>query len=171
MSSGRGWTASSMGKVGIMCIAARLVVAAAAWWALTDGATGWDAWVIGVPAIVGAAWMSVITLPPTRFSWAAALRYASFFVRESWLGGVDVARRAFAPRVPLAPDIVRHELRVGPDLARVFVINTSSLLPGSLAVDCDDGMLLVHVLDRERPVSDVIDAAEERVSAMLRVEP
>lgn len=149
----------------------RALTAAAAWWALTGGASGWDAWVIGIPAIVAAAAMSAAMLPPFDWSWPRALRFAAFFVRESWLGGVDVAKRALAPRMRLAPGFVEHEIDVVPDLARVAVINTSSLLPGSLVVDSRGGDVLVHVLDVEgADVARTMDMAEARIAAMLRLE-
>lgn len=151
--------------------APRALTAAAAWWALTGGASDWDAWLIGVPSIVAAAWMSAAMLPPFGWSWPRAIRFAAFFVRESWLGGLDVAKRALAPRMPLAPGFVEHELGVEPDLARVAVINTSSLLPGSLVVDSRGGDVLVHVLDVEgADVARTMDMAEARIAAMLRLE-
>lgn len=151
--------------------APRAVTAAAAWWALTGGASGWDVWVVGVPAVIAAAAMSATFLPPFGWSWPRAIRFAAFFVRESWLGGVDVAKRALAPRMPLAPGFVEHEIGVVPDLARVAVINTSSLLPGSLVVDSRGGDVLVHVLDiGHADAARTIDAAEARIAAMLRVE-
>lgn len=148
--------------------ATRLVIAAAVWWVLTDGAIGWDAWIIGVPAVVGTAWLSAVSLPAHGWSWWGALRFGAFFVRESWSGGVDVARRALARRMPLAPGFVEYPVGVPSMLSRVMIINTSTLLPGSLVVDSRDGNLLVHALDVDQPaVRDTLHAAEARVAAML----
>lgn len=150
----------------------RIALAALAWYALTDGATTWDAWVIGAPAIVFAAALSSTLLPPFQWSWPGALRFVAFFVRESWSGGVDVARRAFDPRMPLAPGLFEHTLDIPSDLARVAVANTSSLLPGSLVVDIDRDTLLIHALDVEQPSARrTVAATEAAVGAMFRLTP
>jgi multicomponent Na+:H+ antiporter subunit E len=146
----------------------RLVPAAATWWVLTDGALEWDAWVIGVPAVLATTWLSAALLPATGWSWRGAARFALFFLWESLRGGIDVARRAFDPRMPLAPGFFDHELEVRPDLARVAVINTSSLMPGSLVVDIDGQTLRVHALDLLHPSSPrTVAGAETRIARMF----
>ena len=102
----------------------RLVLAAGVWWVLTDGAGGWDAWLIGIPAVISAAWLSAASLPAHDWSWRGAVRYAVFFARESWSGGVDVARRAFSLSMPLTPGFVEYEVRATPVLSRVAMIRS-----------------------------------------------
>lgn len=151
-------------------ILTRTLLAGLVWWALTDGAGGWDAWAVGVPAVAAAAALSMKLLAPIRWSWPAALRFAGYFLWESGRGGVDVAWRAFSPRMPLAPGLIRHELNVSPDLARAAVVNASSLLPGSLTVDLERGVLTIHTLDVRRPSSALIVAStERRIAAMFRL--
>lgn len=155
----------------LAALPSRLVVFGATWWILTDGATGWDAWVIGVPAIVTAAVMSAKLLPPTGWSWTGALRFAGFFLAESLRGGLDVARRALDPRLPIAPDIVRHELGLEPEFSRVAVANISSLLPGSLSIDVDEHELEIHALDTLHPsAARSAERTEAMVAALLRLE-
>lgn len=151
--------------------ALRAALAALTWYALTDGATTWDAWAIGVPAILFAAALGS-ALPPFDWSWRGAFRFVAFFARESWSGGVDVARRAFDPRMPLAPGLFEHPLDMPDDLARVAVANTSSLLPGSLVVDVHSDKLLIHALDVEHPSTKrTVAATEAAVAQMFRVGP
>ncbi|MBE0509552.1 MAG: Na+/H+ antiporter subunit E [Chromatiales bacterium] len=38
------------------------------------------------------------------------LRFIPFFLLQSLLGGIDVARRAFHPRTPLSPTLIRYPL-------------------------------------------------------------
>jgi len=150
----------------------RAVLAALTWYALTDGATSWDAWVIGVPAVLFAAALGTALLPPFDWSWRGAFKFVAFFLRESWSGGVDVARRAFDPRMPLAPGLFEHPLAVPSDLTRVAVANTSSLLPGSLVVDVDSTRLLIHALDVESPSTRrTVAATEAAVAEMFAVGP
>lgn len=150
--------------------APRVVIAGLVWWVLTDGALGWDALVIGVPAVVAAAAVSTALLPPIGWSWIGALRFFGFFLFESWRGGLDVARRALDPRMPLAPGVIRHETRAAPDFARVAIVNTSSLLPGSLSVDVRERDLLIHALDAASgDARRTLVSSERRIAAMLRL--
>lgn len=152
----------------IRAFAPRAALAALTWYALTDGASGWDTWIIGLPAILFAAAVGTAMSPPFGWSWRGALRFVAFFVRESWLGAVDVARRAFDPRMPIAPGLFEHQLRMSSDLARVAAVNTSSLLPGSLVVDIEGSALLIHALDLEQSgTARTVAATEERVAEMF----
>lgn len=147
--------------------AMRAALATLTWLILTEGDGGWDAWVIGVPAIAAAGWLSAALLPVGGWSWRGALRFAGFFLWESWRGGIDVARRAFHPRMPLAPAMLELPVAVKPDLARVAVANTSSLLPGTLVVDLDDRGLVVHALDPRMSPGLTVTATDRHVAAML----
>lgn len=147
----------------------RLLLCALVWWVLTDGELSWDALLVGVPAVVAAAGISAAMMPPLHWSWVGALKFAWFFARESLLGGVDVARRAFHPRMPLDPGVVRYEVGLAPDLARVAVSNTSSLLPGSLVVDIEGSNFHVHTLDVGRDAARSVELTEKRVAELLRV--
>lgn len=147
--------------------ATRTLLAGATWWVLTDGALGWDAWVIGAPAAVIAGVLSATSLPSIGWSWRGALRFAVFFVRESLRGGVDVARRALDPRMPLAPAVLHRRIDAAPELARVAVANTSTLLPGSLVLEVEATALTFHVLDAEPPEPIELDATTARVREMF----
>ena len=145
----------------------RAVLAGLAWWVLTDGAFAWDALVIGAPAILAAAAASTALMPRIGGSVRGTFKYALFFARESLLGGVDVARRALDPRMPLDPGIVRARVRMPTDTARVMVANTLGLVPGSLSVEVDGEELLVHALDKGRGIERSIEATQRRVGALL----
>lgn len=58
-----------------------------------------------------------------------------WFVLASWRGGIDVARRALAPSLPVSPTWHQHELALPPGLPRTVFVAVLSLLPGTLSVD------------------------------------
>jgi multicomponent Na+:H+ antiporter subunit E len=65
------------------------------------------------------------------------------------MAGVDVARRALDPRLPLRPGFVTYAPRLPPGGARDAFCALASLMPGTLPADTnEDGTLLVHCLDR-----------------------
>ncbi|NJL50232.1 MAG: Na+/H+ antiporter subunit E [Blastochloris sp.] len=68
-----------------------------------------SAYAVGVLAAAAAAAVSLRLLPPKgrRVRLVAALRLAPGFAWRSLLGGLDVAWRAFHPRMPLSPPVDR----------------------------------------------------------------
>lgn len=125
---------------------------------------------VGALAAAGATWTSLRLLPPeagcVRFT--AMLAFAPHFLWQSLLAGVDVARRALHPRLPLNPGFVVCPVRFPPGLARNEFASITSLLPGSVPVGEADGALVFHVLDVGQPVAEQI-AEEERALAKALV--
>lgn len=93
--------------------------------------------------------------------------FAPFFLVQSLRGGVDVARRALHPRLPLNPCLVRYPLCLEEVPAQVFMANVVSLLPGTLSADLEDSVLTVHALDCALPVTEQLQALESRVARLF----
>lgn len=146
-------------------IASRAALAAVGWCTLTGGVT--EGWLVGLPAVAVAALFSAWLLPTLALFPLGAIRFAGFFLRQSLLGGIDVARRAFMRRPPLSPAVVAYDFRVASELERVMLTNTVSLLPGTLGADLDRERLHVHVLDDGRDVRGELELAERRVAELF----
>jgi multicomponent Na+:H+ antiporter subunit E len=118
----------------------------------------------GVLAALAAAWTSVRLLPPStaRVRPVALARYAARFAWQSVRGGWDVARRAFHPRLPLAPGFVALVPRLERGPARHFFASISSLLPGTVPVADEGERLRYHCLDTRAPVAAAL--AEEEAA-------
>jgi len=107
---------------------------------------------VGALAAAAAAGLSLRLLPESiarNTGVLAALRIAPRFLWGSFVGGLDVARRAFDPWARLNPGWLRHEtqLRPGPELVSFGA--EISLMPGTLAAGGEGRILLVHCLDLE----------------------
>lgn len=76
-----------------------------------------------------------------------------FFPLESVRSGIDVARRALHPRLPIDPDFVRFGFRLPKGPARIFQVNTISLLPGTLSVELQDTAVRIQVLNEQGPLA------------------
>jgi multicomponent Na+:H+ antiporter subunit E len=132
-------------------LAPRLLLFSLLWLALSGGTAG--SWLVGVPSILAAtaASMALRARHPgirRRIPKAGAIaRFAGFFLWQSLRGGLDVAWRAIHPRLPIAPGFVDCRLHVPAGLARVFVVDVISLLPGTLSVSLEDDRLRLHVID------------------------
>ena len=146
-------------------IVSRGVLFSLIWWILTDGAA--PSWWIGVPAVLLAVTASTALVPPAHLVWYELLRFVPFFLMRSLLGGADVAKRAFHPGMPIAPDLIEYPLRLPPGLPRVFMANTVSLLPGTLSAALDRSVLKVHVLDRRKGSLAELEAVEQSVARMF----
>ena len=146
----------------------RLSWSALVWWVLSAGAA--ESWLVGVPAVLGAALLSSCMLPPLRVSFRGAVRFTGFFLLASLRGGLDVARRALHWRLPLDPGFLEHRGRALPPVARVFVANTSSLLPGTLTADVDDRRLYVHALDTGSTARATLERAERHIADLFSLD-
>jgi multicomponent Na+:H+ antiporter subunit E len=126
--------------------------------------------VVGVLAAGGATWASVRLLPPStgRVRLGVLLMLLPRFLWQSLVAGVDVARRAFSPRLPLAPGFVDYPVRLPRGSARNAFELISSLMPGSVASDETDSSIVFHCLDAQQPVVEQL-AAEEQVYARALV--
>jgi len=135
------------------------------WWVLSDGAV--ESWWVGAPAVLLALIVSLALIPPLRFNGYAFLRFAPFFLIRSLRGGADVAWRAFHPGMPIHPELIEYPLRLPKGLARVFMVNTVSLLPGTLSTELSDDGLAVHVLDSRGDYLTEIRAVEETAAQVF----
>ena len=90
------------------------------------------------------------------------------FIWGSIVAGVDVARRAFHPRLPLRPGFVTYTCRVPAGTTRDLFLAMTSLMPGSLPTDVDErGVLLMHCLDTDQPLADQMADTEARLLRAL----
>ena len=123
-----------------------------------------------VVAVAGATWTSLRLLPPGewRLSPLGIARLALRFPGQSLTAGIDVARRALDPRLPLRPGFVTVSPRLSPGTQRDAFCAFASLLPGTLPVDTnDDGTLVVHCLDVGQPVAAQMAADEDLFARAL----
>lgn len=137
---------------GLMLAGALRTLGFLAFWFILGGSGAGLA--AGLPAAAAAAWVSLRLLPPApnRPHLVPAVLALLHFLRQSVLGGIDVARRALDPRMPLAPGLITCELRLPPGPARNAFRAEISLLPGTLVAAVEGDTLTIHCLDRHQPV-------------------
>ncbi len=121
---------------------------------------------VGLLASAAAAWASLRLLPPAsgRVRMGALLLLLPRFLWQSLVAGLDVARRAFAPRLDLQPGFVEYRTQLPPGSARSAFELIASLMPGSVPSDEREQIIEFHCLDMRQPVAEQL-AAEERAYA------
>jgi multicomponent Na+:H+ antiporter subunit E len=119
-----------------------------------------------VLAAGAATWVSLKLLPPEggHVRLGALLALLPRFVWQSLVAGIDVARRAFSPRLPLQPGFIDYPAALPRGSARTAFEAISSLLPGSVRTGETETVIEYHVLDTAQPVVAQL-AAEERAYA------
>jgi multicomponent Na+:H+ antiporter subunit E len=83
------------------------------------------------------------------------------------MGGIDVARRALDPRVPIAPRMVRYRMRLPEGDPRVVLADVISLLPGTLAAGMSGDRLRVHVLNVDQPLVAQLSREERQIAGLF----
>jgi len=148
-------------------------VLAMLWFVLSDGVASGVGF--GVFAILIALGVVRVARPPSdregstppRFRWLAVPRFAAFFLGQSMLAGIDVARRTLSPSLPLDPAMRDVRIQLPPGPARVLLVATLSLLPGTLGVDLHEQWLTLHVLDQRTDIEGDVRKAERHVGALF----
>ncbi len=148
-------------------LALRATVLAAAWLIIT--AADPSALAVGAVAVALATLVSQCLSPPVaaRWSLSGAARFVPAFLFASFVGGVDVARRAVHPRMPLAPGFIEFRLRLPPGTSRVLFTNVVNLLPGSLSADLRDDVVTIHAVDLKQPLHRDLRRIEHRVARLF----
>ncbi|WP_209424522.1 Na+/H+ antiporter subunit E [Pararhodobacter sp. SW119] len=153
----------------IRAVAHRGAMLGAIWAALS--APDPEGLALGLVAVPAAVALSLRLLPARHplILWRLALHLPRFLA-GSVTGGVDVARRAFARKMPLDPgwiDVPPEPSGGLPGGARVALGGELSLMPGTLAAGCDGDRLLVHVLDRGGRFDASIPREAREIAAII----
>lgn len=125
--------------------------------------------ICGLIATLVATQMSLRLLPPAagKVRLGALIVFVPHFLVQSLLAGIDVARRALDPRLPLQPGIVVYRVGFPPGTARNGFAIITSLLPGSLPVDETADGLVYHCLDTSQRVPEQLADEERRLADAL----
>jgi multicomponent Na+:H+ antiporter subunit E len=141
----------------------RILAFSLVWWTLLEGE--FQVWPFGVPTILAATVSSLLVFPTgVRFRPLGLLRFVPYFLVQSVLGGIDVARRALSPKLPISPGFIDVPLALEDEAARVCFVWTVSLLPGTAGAELLEEKLRVHVLDTALPIEERLVELERRVA-------
>jgi multicomponent Na+:H+ antiporter subunit E len=147
----------------------RLALFTVLWWVLNGGDL--QGWMVGMPFVVLASWLSLQLWTEYRLSFVGVLRFLPWFGLQSLAGATDVARRALDPRMPLRPGLVPVRLRLPPGVCRVSLANIVTMLPGTLSADLVDDELVIHTLDISRDMHAMVRDLEPRIAAVFGLRP
>ena len=135
-------------------------------WVVIDQSGAPDHLVVGALTALASARLSLHLLPPSlgQVRIGALLLLLPRFLWHSLRAGIDVALRAFHPRLPLEPGFVSYPVGLPRGAARNAFELIASLMPGSLPSAEGKHTIEFHCLDVQQPVLEEM-AAEERAYA------
>jgi multicomponent Na+:H+ antiporter subunit E len=157
----------ALNKPRFVSILLRSALFALLWWTLSGGDL--NSWLIGLPAVVLAAWASrkLGTGTSLTLSIPGLLRFVPFFIRESFRGGVDVAKRIFHRRLPIHPGFKHYHTKLSSQPERMFFANCISLFPGTLSVRLTNDVIEIHAIDTTVPIEVELEKLEKAVGRLF----
>ncbi len=102
-----------------------------------------------IGALVSAliAWLNPALPHMRRLSWLAAIAYQPWLFGRILKSGLHVSRLILDPKLPISPELVRHQTKFKSDGELVVLGNSITLTPGTVTVEVAPGELIVHAID------------------------
>jgi len=153
-------------KPDLIAIFLRIAFFSIIWLVLVEGRL--DSLWVGSVAIMASTYLSLRLLPVFSINILALPPFLIFFLWRSLIGGIDVAKRVIGTRLNIAPDLIVYPCQFSNELAQTFFINTVNLLPGTLVISCEEGNLIIHVLDKNSNNEFELREIEKKIAKILK---
>ncbi|MBO9648685.1 MAG: Na+/H+ antiporter subunit E [Variovorax sp.] len=126
---------------------------------------------VGLLATAAATWTSARLMPPEvgYVRLLPLLAFVPHFLWQSVMAGVDVARRAMSPSMPIKAGFVTCPVSLPPGLARNDFVSIMSLMPGSVPVGETEDSVIYHCLDTDQPLAKTMAKEEQLLTSALVV--
>ncbi len=95
-----------------------------------------------------------------------AIVYVPWLLLAILRSNIDVALRILNPRLPVSPTLIRTRASQKTALGKVIYANSITLTPGTVSVDVEDDLVLVHALSRESAEELADGEMDRRVRAV-----
>lgn len=147
----------------------RFLVLLLLWWILAEGDTRF--WHYGLVATAVATVVSLRAIPPARprtgrRPWEIPA-LGGWFLLALLRGGVDVARRALDPRLPISPHTRRLPILSETPAGRRLALWIINLTPGTLVVDEGEDWVELHVLAEDIDAQQAWAGLEQRLRRII----
>jgi multicomponent Na+:H+ antiporter subunit E len=127
-----------------------------AFWLLISASIHWQHLLVGAifSTILTVFWsnLNISSDNKTNFTLMQALLLAKYFVLlgvEIVVANINVAMIVLNPKLPISPGIVIMRCDLERSLLRVLYVNSITLTPGTITVELEDNLLIVHALTED----------------------
>ncbi len=126
-----------------------------AFWLLISASADWQHLVVGAIfcTILTVFWsnLNISTYNKTNFTALQVFLLTKYFIRlliEVVVANISVALIVLNPRLPISPGIVIMRCDLERSLTRVLFVNSITLCPGTITVELEDNLLIVHAFTK-----------------------
>ena len=127
-----------------------------AFWLLISGEADWQHMLTGsIFSLILTVFWSNLTIShehKTEFTLRQIYMLIKYFFllgKEIVLANIQVAIIVLNPRLPISPGMVIRRCELERNLIRVLYVNSITLCPGTITVELEDNLLIVHAFTRE----------------------
>lgn len=127
-----------------------------AFWLLISASIHWQHILVGAifSTILTVFWsnLNISSVNKTNFTLMQAFLLARYFVLlgvEIVIANISVAMIVLNPKLPISPGIVIMRCDLERSLLRVLYVNSITLTPGTITVELEDNLLIVHALTED----------------------
>ena len=147
-----------------------IIIYAALWWLLSGGSV--SSWVIGLPVVFAATWISRSIMPRqgASISLPELFKFSIYFVVESIKGGLDVTRRTLSFRMDIQPHFYQFQTQINQPTAKILFCACVSLLPGTLYVTNNSNEIEIHALSKSIDMHHELLKLEQKIIALFKLE-
>ncbi len=127
-----------------------------AFWLLISASVHWQHILVGTifSLILTVFWsnLNISSENRTNFTFMHVYLLLKYFVKlgfEVVVANINVAMIVLNPRLPISPGIVIMRCDLERSLLRVLYVNSITLTPGTITVELEDNLLIVHALTED----------------------
>ena len=99
--------------------------------------------------------------------WMHALLFFPWLFSRIFLSGLHLSYLILHPRLPIKPQLFRHQVQLGNEEAVMLMGNSITLTPGTVTVEASPEELLVHAMDDESTLDVATGRLERKVTAVF----
>jgi multicomponent Na+:H+ antiporter subunit E len=127
-----------------------------AFWLLISASVHWQHILVGVIFcfILTIFWSNLNISDQTKTSFRLKqffmlIKYFIFLGIDIVVANINVALIVLNPKLPISPGIVIMRCDLARSLSRVLYVNSITLTPGTITVELEDNLLIVHALTED----------------------
>lgn len=152
----------------------KLAVILAGFWFLLSGHIGTLLLTLGLVSAVFVAWMIARMdqqdeAPVLLVNSTELLRYMGWLLWQVAVANVDVARRIWAPSLPIQPAWRKISVKLKQPLTKTIYANSITLTPGTVTTEVGEDYFIVHALNASGIDELQAGEMESRVRRLERV--